>query len=136
MKNSKYLDDSKNIKFDFDKKSQIFWIGLIQTPSTQQIDTLVEIINKLENKFILHIQHIGEDPLSPTFHLILHILSHLNNNKNIIKNRLIATIIQPKRECPVFKVVKNIGLALYKPTKPLSMSSEKEDIEKFIANLK
>ena len=136
MKNSKYLDNSKNIKNNYDKKLQIFWIGLIQTPSTQQIDNLVEIIIKLENNFILHIQHIGENPLSPTFHLIFHILNHLTNNKKLIKNNLIATIIQPKRECPVFKIVKNIGLALYKPTKPLSMSSEKEDIEKFISNLK
>ena len=104
MKNWQYLDKLNNIKFNFDKKSQIFWIGLIQTPSTQQIDNLVEII-KLKNNFILYIQHIEENSLSPTFHLIFHILNHLTNNKNLIKNNLILQLFN-LRECPIFKVVK------------------------------
>tara|TARA_B100001741_G_scaffold312788_1_gene317022 strand:+ start:5299 stop:5676 length:378 start_codon:yes stop_codon:yes gene_type:complete len=123
------------MEFAFDEKSCIYWIGFQRCPTKNDVDDIVNAILQTDGPLIVHAEHTEQDILMPSIDIIFHISQHLNKHKQVISDRLIATIIQPYKLDNFATSIINIALQIYKPQKPLCITDNKKKIQKFIKQL-
>ena len=112
----------------------VCWVGVHKTPGVDEMDRIAEDMSKLfeTQTCILHVEHVGPELVVPSFSQITHTLVLLNKYSELIHRSLLGTAIQYRRMDSVFQGICDLALTLYRPLKPLVITSEAHEVAAFI----
>ncbi len=108
------------------------WIGLMKSPEIDEIDEIIEKLLNIQGRYVVHAEHIETESLIPSVSVVYHVLKCILKYKTAIRTKLICTVIQTKRQDPLFDAMKNFALSLYQPEKPFCITHDKEEIDDFV----
>lgn len=108
-------------------------VTVSRVPEEEEVDDLVATALAARHPFVVLARETTT--IRPTYQIINHVLTHLTAHTSFIDNSLLATVIQPKTMGRLTRTVVKLVLRLYRPRKPLCISTDTIEIAAFLKSM-
>lgn len=115
----------------------LLWIGLRKSPPLPEMKKLTTVTQmwarNTDRPFVLWPEQVSDPLTPPDLPTLLHIVTTLLDNKDLIQEKLICTCVQTDKVDGVVKFVKDQFLSFYKPIAPFDLVEGEEEAIRFVS---